>query len=66
MHLYRYYIGGKNMKVENIVGLFEEISTQEEMLDVMSGAKESYSERKGNDGKLCTCTVECMQICSWF
>lgn len=51
--------------MKNTVSLFEEISTQEEMLEAVCGG-ESYSERKGNDGRLCTITVECMQICSWF
>lgn len=49
----------------NMVDLFEEIETQDEMLEAMNGG-ESYSARKGNTGKYCTITVECIPICSWF
>jgi len=52
-----------NENVENAAGdLLDEISEQIEDSDIVGAGK---SADYGNDGRFCTITVECMNICQW-
>jgi len=50
--------------METVCSLAEEISNHSATLENENGA--GVSKDWGNNGHLCSVTVECMVICNWF
>lgn len=57
----------EELELDSVESVFEDITNHMMVVDTLNVAGgKSYSDRKGNQGNVCTLTIECQQICSWF
>ena len=58
----------EELELTSVESVFEDITNHMMVVDTLNfgAAEKSYSDRKGNKGYVCTLTIECQQICSWF
>ncbi|EGT5620275.1 hypothetical protein [Clostridium perfringens] len=57
----------EELELNSVESVLEDITNHMMIVDSLNVAGgKGYSDRKGNNGKLCTITVECQQICSWL
>lgn len=57
----------EEIELNSVESVVEDITNHIMVIDTLNVAGgSSYSDRKGNQGKICTLTVECQEICSWL